>query len=137
LVVTPNAPEAEVLAGFPLVTEADLRRAAEAIRAMGPRIVVMKGGHGPASPDGFARDFIWDGATWTFVEAPRSPDRNTHGTGCTFSAAIAAGIALGLEPVAAIRQAKAYIAEAIRTAPGLGRGHGPLNHWAACREQET
>ncbi|MGC8763715.1 MAG: bifunctional hydroxymethylpyrimidine kinase/phosphomethylpyrimidine kinase [Acidobacteriota bacterium] len=129
-VVTPNVPEAEALVGFPLRTEADFRRAAEAIRALGPRVVVLKGGHSPVNPEGLSLDFVWDGREWEVLEGPRSPDRNTHGTGCTFSAAVAAGLALGLDPLEALRRAKAFVTEAIATAPSLGRGHGPVNHWA-------
>jgi hydroxymethylpyrimidine/phosphomethylpyrimidine kinase len=129
-VVTPNVPEAEALVGFPLRTDGDFRRAAKAIRALGPRVVVLKGGHSPLNPPGLSRDFVWDGREWEVLEGPRSPDRNTHGTGCTFSAAVAAGLAQGLELGLALRRAKAYVGEAIRTAPGLGGGHGPVNHWA-------
>jgi hydroxymethylpyrimidine/phosphomethylpyrimidine kinase len=129
LVVTPNVPEAESLAGFPLHSEADFRRAAEAIRHMGPRIVVMKGGHSPENPSGESCDLVWDGTDWWALSGARHSDRNTHGTGCTFSAAVSACLALGLPPAEALRRAKAFITEAIRTAPGLGRGHGPVNHW--------
>ena len=130
LMVTPNVPEAEALVGGSLVTESDFRRAAGAIRAMGPRIVVMKGGHSPVNPEGGSVDFVWDGETWWSLPGARHPDRNTHGTGCTFSAALCALLARGLEPADALRRAKAFITEAIRTAPGLGHGHGPVNHWA-------
>lgn len=130
LVVTPNVPEAEALAGFALREEADFRRAAEAIRQMGPRIVVMKGGHSPANPAGESCDFVWDGTGWWSLHGARHPARNTHGTGCTFSAAVCACLALGDPPQEALRRAKAFITEAIRTAPGLGHGHGPVNHWA-------
>ncbi len=95
LVVTPNVPEAEALAGFSLTPEADFRRAAEAIRHMGPRIVVMKGGHSPVNPDGESCDFVWDGTDWWTLSGARHSDRNTHGTGCTFSAAVCACLALG------------------------------------------
>ncbi len=130
LVVTPNVPEAEALAGFALETEADFRRAAERIRAMGPKIVVMKGGHSPVNPEGVSVDFAWDGETWRAFEGLRSSNRNTHGTGCTFSAAIAALLARGEAPMAAVEKAKAFITEAIRTGRGIGHGHGPVNHWA-------
>lgn len=130
LVVTPNVPEAEALAGFSLKEEADFRRAAELIRQMGPRIVVMKGGHSPVNPSGESLDFVWDGTDWWTLLGARHSDRNTHGTGCTFSAAVCACLALGHPPKEALRRAKAFITEAIRTAPGLGRGHGPVNHWA-------
>ena len=130
LVVTPNVPEAEVLAGRKLRGEEDFREAAEAIRRMGPRIVVMKGGHDPSARPGESVDYAWDGREWLPLRGERSPARNTHGTGCTFSAAVAALLAKGEEPMRAIVGAKAFITEAIRTAPGLGRGHGPVNHWA-------
>jgi hydroxymethylpyrimidine/phosphomethylpyrimidine kinase len=129
-VVTPNVPEAEALVRRELRDESDFRRAAETIRDMGPSIVVMKGGHSSTGPAGEAVDFVWDGATWTALRGARSGARNTHGTGCTFSAAIAAGLALGLDATEALQRAKAYITEAIRTASGLGHGHGPVNHWA-------
>ena len=130
LVVTPNVPEAEALCGFGLETEVDFKRAAEAIRQMGPRIVVMKGGHSPANPEGESCDFVWDGTSWWTLRGARHPDRNTHGTGCTFSAAVCALLARGMAPREALLEAKAFVTEAIRTAPGLGKGHGPLNHWA-------
>ncbi|MEW6757974.1 MAG: bifunctional hydroxymethylpyrimidine kinase/phosphomethylpyrimidine kinase [Acidobacteriota bacterium] len=133
-IVTPNVPEAEALAGFPLRALDDFRRAAEIIRAAGPEVVVLKGGHSPVNPGGISRDFVWDGRVWETLEGRRSGDRNTHGTGCTFSAAAAAGLALGLEVLPALRRAKAFITEAIRTAPGLGGGHGPVNHWASSSE---
>jgi hydroxymethylpyrimidine/phosphomethylpyrimidine kinase len=135
LVVTPNVPEAEALVGYALSTQEDFRRAAETIRAMGPRVVVMKGGHSPLNPEAASVDFVWDGAAWERLEGRRSSGRNTHGTGCTFSAAAAAGLALGLSPLEALRRAKAFITEAIATAPGLGRGHGPVNHWAGFEKE--
>jgi hydroxymethylpyrimidine kinase/phosphomethylpyrimidine kinase len=101
---------------------------------MGPRIVVMKGGHSPVNPPGQSVDFAWDGTEWHAFSGPRASDRNTHGTGCTFSAAIAALLARGVAPFPAIEVAKRFITEAIRTAPGLGSGHGPVNHWAAIDE---
>jgi hydroxymethylpyrimidine/phosphomethylpyrimidine kinase len=127
-VVTPNVPEAEALVGAPLATEADFRAAAQAIRAMGPSIVVMKGGHNPFTAPDLSVDFVWDGTEWMALSARRSPARNTHGTGCTFSAAIAANLALGLEPIDAIAAAKRYISVAIAGAPNLGHGHGPVRH---------
>jgi hydroxymethylpyrimidine/phosphomethylpyrimidine kinase len=130
LVVTPNVPEAEALAGHPLRSEEDLRAAAEAIRAMGPKIVLMKGGHDPSGPRAESVDFAWDGVEWRALRGERSSDRNTHGTGCTLSAAITALLARGEPPLRALELAKAYVTEAIRTAPGLGHGHGPVNHWA-------
>lgn len=129
-VVTPNVPEAETLWGRTLKSEADFREAAEAIRRMGPKVVVLKGGHSPVNPEGGSVDFVWDGREWLTLEGRRSSDRNTHGTGCTFSAAFCALLAQGTPLLDAARRAKAFITEAIATAPGLGHGHGPVNHWA-------
>lgn len=129
-VVTPNVPEAEALWGHSIETADDFRRAAQAIRAMGPKIVVMKGGHSPVNPVGESVDFVLAGNDWTAISGPRGSDRNTHGTGCTFSAALTARLAIGDDPLAAVRAAKAYITAAIATAPDLGHGHGPVNHWA-------
>lgn len=130
MVVMPNVPEAEALWGRRIETADDFRHAAEAIHAMGPTVVVMKGGHSPVNPEGESVDFVLAGDLWTSVTGPRGSDRNTHGTGCTFSAAVTARIALGDDPVTAVRAAKSYITAAIATAPDLGHGHGPVNHWA-------
>lgn len=129
-VVTPNVPEAEALWGRRIQTEVDFRKAAGAIRAMGPLVVVMKGGHSPVNPVGESIDFVLADDEWVAISGPRGSDRNTHGTGCTFSAAVTARIALGDDPVTAVRAAKTYISSAIATAPDLGHGHGPVNHWA-------
>ncbi len=129
-VVTPNVPEAEALAGLSLTRLEDFKEAAERIRRMGPDVVVMKGGHSRINPEGASMDFVWDGESWATLEGVRSPDRNTHGTGCTFSAAITAHLARGLPMMEALRLAKAFIGDAIATAPNLGKGYGPVNHWA-------
>jgi hydroxymethylpyrimidine/phosphomethylpyrimidine kinase len=126
LVVTPNLPEAEVLTGRPITGESGMREAARAIHDMGPRWVVVKGGHLPDSED--AVDLVWDGVDLTVMRSPRAPTRNTHGTGCTFSAAIAAGLARGLEPLEAIGRAKRFVTRAIDASLALGGGHGPTNH---------
>ncbi len=123
-VLTPNVPEAEVLTGLTIRTVDDLRTAAAQLVAMGARSVVVKGGHltGPAVD-------VWhDGLHWEEFSSERIHTPHTHGTGCTFSSAIAAGLANGLETGAAIRAAKAYVTGAIEHAPGLGSGHGPLQH---------
>ena len=127
-VVTPNMPEAEVLVGFPLVSEKDIQKAAEVIHAMGPEVVVIKGGHGPYFEQGIAVDRVWDGNKLTALIYPRHPTKNTHGTGCTFSAAITANLALGHPVLSAIEDAKKYISEAIKNNPNLGTGHGPVLH---------
>ena len=127
MVLTPNLPEAEVLVGRPLHTEDEIRQAARDILELGPRAVVMKGGHRA----GAARDLLFDGRDFNVFESERFDTPNTHGTGCTFSAGIAAGLARGLSLVDAVTQAKRYVTEAIRHATPLGHGHGPVNHsWA-------
>jgi hydroxymethylpyrimidine/phosphomethylpyrimidine kinase len=123
--VTPNLAEAEVLSGMPVRTLDDQREAARRIAALGARAVVVKGGHS-ASTD--IVDVLFDGRTFTEFRAERVPGTNTHGTGCTFSAAIAAQLALGRGIQEAIPLAQAYVANAIRNAPGLGKGHGPMGH---------
>ena len=124
-VVTPNLFEAEVLTGQRIETLDDMRAAAQAIRALGPRHVVVKGGHRAADPV----DVYFDGKRFAELRAERISTRHTHGTGCTFSAAIAAFMARGLAVDAAITGAKSYITQAIRHAPGLGSGHGPVGHF--------
>ena len=123
-VLTPNLPEAEVLVGHPIQTEDDIRAAARAIVDQGPRAVVMKGGH----RGGDADDVLFDGRTFHVLHAERVDTPNTHGTGCTFSAAIAAYLAHGLDVVGAVTRAKAYLTEAIRRSGPLGGGHGPVAH---------
>jgi hydroxymethylpyrimidine/phosphomethylpyrimidine kinase len=124
LVVTPNRFEAERLAGMKLDTRSDLEAAARRIHGLGARYVVLKGGR-DAGP---AVDLIYDGGDFIELTADRVETTSLHGSGCTFSAAIAAGLATGLDPIAACRRAKSFVTEAIRRAPGLGGGHGPLNH---------
>jgi hydroxymethylpyrimidine/phosphomethylpyrimidine kinase len=119
--VTPNLPEAEALTGM-----TDIRRAAERLVAMGASAALIKGGHS----DGDAVDVLFDGSAFTEFAAPRIDTRHTHGTGCTYSAAIAAGLACGLSLCEAVGRAKRFISAAIRTNPGLGRGCGPVNHHA-------
>jgi hydroxymethylpyrimidine/phosphomethylpyrimidine kinase len=125
LMVTPNAPEAERLSGVKVTDGASARAAARAIRALGPAWVLVKGGHlaGPV-----CEDLLFDGKAFTAFRSPRVNTRNTHGTGCTLSAAIAAGLALGAAPKEAAAEAVKYVAGAIRHALPLGRGHGPLDH---------
>ncbi|MGA2196703.1 MAG: bifunctional hydroxymethylpyrimidine kinase/phosphomethylpyrimidine kinase [Bryobacteraceae bacterium] len=125
--VTPNIPEAEALTGIPIRTLDDMRRAARRICEMGARAALIKGGHTPGED---STDILFDGAGWRDFPAPRIATRHTHGTGCTFSAAIAAGLARGQALDEAVARAKRFIQEAIRTNPGLGRGAGPVNHFA-------
>ena len=123
--VTPNVPEAEALAGIRVRSREDMLRAARAIQGAGAGAVLVKGGH----LEGDATDLLLDrsGAVHEFP-GERIPTNHTHGTGCTYSAAIAAGLARGLDLYAAVARAKRFIQEAIRTNPGLGRGSGPVNH---------
>jgi hydroxymethylpyrimidine/phosphomethylpyrimidine kinase len=124
-VLTPNLPEAEVLLGRPVRTREAMREAARALRAQGPRVVVVKGGH---LPGGEAVDVFYDGERLEELAAPRIDTRHTHGTGCTYSAAVAARLALGEAPLAAVRGAKDYLTEALRGAYAVGHGHGPVDH---------
>jgi hydroxymethylpyrimidine/phosphomethylpyrimidine kinase len=124
-VVTPNLHEAAVLADMSVKTEADMEEAARRIHGQGPRHVLVKGGHLAAS----ATDLLYDGRGFTRFPAPRLDSPNTHGTGCTLSAAIAAGLARGAPLVAAVGEAKAYVTAAIREGFGAGRGVGVLRHF--------
>ena len=124
-VVTPNIPEAEVLSGLQIKTSKDMRAAAYAIFDLGPSSVVVKGGHRTDR----AIDIFFDGERFMEFPAERIVTPHTHGTGCTFSAAIAAFLARGLSLHEAVAGAKQYITEAIRQAPGLGKGHGPVEHF--------
>ncbi|MBZ5607536.1 MAG: bifunctional hydroxymethylpyrimidine kinase/phosphomethylpyrimidine kinase [Acidobacteriia bacterium] len=127
--VTPNLEEAELLTGIEVRDIAGMRAAAERLRGLGPRAVLVKGGHLAGS----ATDILLHDGGWEEFAAERIETRHTHGTGCAFSAAITALLASGEELVAAVRTAKRYIGEAIRTSPGLGAGAGPVNHHAAWR----
>jgi hydroxymethylpyrimidine/phosphomethylpyrimidine kinase len=125
-VVTPNAPEAEVLAGMPIESREDMEEAGRRILARGPRVVLVKGGHmgGPESVD------IAVTGDGTFqLRGERFETTSTHGTGCTLASAIAANLALGKPLREALSLAREYVEGAIRHAPGIGGGHGPLNHF--------
>ena len=127
LVVTPNLPEAESLAGIPVASRPDMEEAARRIHRLGPRYVLVKGGH----LKGDAIDLLWNGKAFTAFRAPRIDSGNTHGTGCTLSAAIVAGLARGQAIGDAIRDAKAYVTRAIREGFAAGRGVGQLRHFIA------
>ncbi|HZP95920.1 MAG TPA: bifunctional hydroxymethylpyrimidine kinase/phosphomethylpyrimidine kinase [Candidatus Limnocylindria bacterium] len=129
-VLTPNIPEAEVLTGRTIRTDDEVREAARALLGLGPRAVVLKGGH----REGDATDLFVDVAREEWLPARRIETRATHGTGCTFSAAIAARIALGDEALEAVRAAKAFLTGALAHATPIGAGHGPVAHdWALRR----
>jgi len=110
-----------------------MREAARMLVDLGVRWVVVKGGHLGEGED--AVDLVYDGSEFATLRAPRVATRNTHGTGCTFSAAIAAGLAHGREPYEAIERAKHYVSRAIAEALPLGSGHGPTNHLAGVRSE--
>ena len=125
LVVTPNLHEAATLAGMPVTTEKEMEEAARRILTLGARTVLVKGGHLKDS----ATDILWDGTRFTRFPGPRIESTATHGTGCTFSSAIAAGLALGRDLADAIREAKAYVTAAIRGGFQAGHGVGALRHF--------
>ena len=124
-IVTPNLPEAAKLTGLAVATEDEKIAAGHALLAMGAKAALIKGGHGSGDT---LTDFL---VTATGVEAislPRLHTKNTHGTGCTLASAIATGLAQGMPLNAAVQRARHYLHNAIRTAPGFGAGHGPINH---------
>jgi len=125
-IVTPNIPEAEVLAGREIRSLEDMHTAGRAILSLGARVVLVKGGHaeGPESVD---VAILPTGAVE--IRGPRVATRHTHGTGCTLSSAIAANLARGLPELEAMQEARAYLEGAIRHAPSIGQGHGPLGHF--------
>ena len=124
--VAPNIPEAETLAGITIANEDARREAARRIVALGAAAVIIKGGHFP-SPD--IVDLLYDGRRFVEFRTTRVPGRSTHGTGCTFAAAVTAHLALGRPLEDAVPQAQQYVAGAILAAPGLGQGHGPMGHF--------
>ncbi len=125
-VVTPNLPEAEALTQMEIRSLQEMKEAARRIHRMGPRFVLVKGGHLESSDRSI--DLLYDGRQFHRYEADRIPTRNTHGTGCTFASAIAANLALGYSVPEAVDRAKAYVTGAIRHSLPLGKGHGPLDH---------
>ena len=125
LLVTPNIPEAEALSGIAIRTGQDMKAAAHRLVARGAKAVLIKGGHGS---DINCVDLLYNGDSFEFFSAPRIPTKNTHGTGCTLSAAITAYLAKETDLKSAVRQAKEYVTGAILHSLPLGKGHGPLDH---------
>ena len=123
--VTPNLPEAEALTGLPVRTVDDMMDAGHDILDLGAQAVLIKGGHLEGD---IVTDLLITPDDTLGWESPRIDTAHTHGTGCTLASACAAGIAQGMDLVDAVARARSYVLEAIRTAPGLGQGHGPLNH---------
>lgn len=126
-ILTPNVPEAEALTGLTIGSAADLRAVGEALLKLGPKAVLMKGGHldGAAMTDMLVTA---QGATLIGLGRERLDTPHTHGTGCTLASAIAAGLAQGVTLNRSVERAVAYVDRAIRLAPGYGQGHGPINH---------
>lgn len=124
--ITPNVPEAEALSGLRIRSADDMEEAAKRIAGLGARSVLIKGGHLEGSPV----DVLYTGAHMHRYPGVRIATRHTHGTGCTYSAAITAGLAQSLSLEDAVRRAKRFIQAAIESAPGLGGGSGPVNHFA-------
>ena len=123
--LTPNAPEAEALTGISVSDLGGQRRVGEALLMAGARAVLVKGGHIAGER---VIDLLVTGSGETLLEGPRIDSRHTHGTGCTLASACAVGLAQGMGLESAVARAWAYVAEAIRRAPGLGAGQGPLGH---------
>lgn len=124
-VATPNLPEAAALADMEVCDVGGMKRAAERIVGLGAAAVLVKGGHLPGDR---LTDVLLTADGFELFEDPRIATRHTHGTGCTLASAIAAGLAQGLPLIRSVERARAYVRKAIETAPGLGNGHGPLNH---------
>ncbi len=124
-VITPNVPEAEALLGTRITDQASQKAATQKLHSLGPRYVVIKGGHMAGDE---SVDVLYDGNDFTLFSVPRVRTKSTHGTGCTFASAITAGLARGMRINDAVSTAKAYVTEAIRTSFPIGHGHGPLNH---------
>ncbi|MEA3457652.1 MAG: bifunctional hydroxymethylpyrimidine kinase/phosphomethylpyrimidine kinase, partial [Candidatus Thermoplasmatota archaeon] len=126
LIITPNVFEAEIISGEKIRDIEDAKESARIIHKTGVKSVLLKGGHIPGEK---AIDILFDGKDYTYYESERVDTKNTHGTGCTFSAAIAAGLSKGLDIYNAVKVAKEYITRAIKNAPSnMGTGHGPLYH---------
>ncbi len=123
--LTPNLPEAEILAGMAINDLDMMKRAAQSLRSLGAQAVLLKGGH---LAGGTIHDVLATEDGIEIYHSPRIETSSTHGTGCTLASAIATGLAQGMALLDAVARARAYVQEAIRTAPGLGVGHGPLNH---------
>jgi hydroxymethylpyrimidine/phosphomethylpyrimidine kinase len=132
--VTPNLHEAEILLGREVGNVREMSRAARDLVEMGAGAALVKGGH---LEGGEAVDVLWDGRDERVWRRPRVPSRHTHGTGCTLSAAVTACLALGAPLADAVDRALEFVAHAIRTAPGLGSGHGPVNHFAPTRPPDA
>lgn len=126
-VVTPNIPEAEKLTGVAITNQKHKQEAAKRLSDFGAKYVIIKGGHDSGNE---AVDMLFDGSDFTELAGRRVATGHTHGTGCTFSAALTAGLAEGMKIEQAMLRAKAFIQAAIEDGISIGSGHGPTNHWA-------
>ena len=133
LITTPNIPEAELLTGMSIRNLSEREEAAKQLVQMGTTYALVKGGHDVDS--GMVVDVLYNGKTFHYLENLRVVTRHTHGTGCTFSAAITAELAKGSPVLAAVTTARAFIQAAIEDELGFGAGHGPTNHFAYQRRQ--
>ncbi|RAK23226.1 hydroxymethylpyrimidine/phosphomethylpyrimidine kinase [Anoxybacillus vitaminiphilus] len=127
-VITPNIPEAEVLTAMTIRTLEDRQKAAKRLHELGVKYVVIKGGHDEGESE--AVDLLYDGEEFSYFKSKRVKTKHTHGTGCTFAAAITAELAKGSNVKEAVQTAKDFIQAAIENELGIGHGHGPTNHWA-------
>ncbi|MBX9973982.1 bifunctional hydroxymethylpyrimidine kinase/phosphomethylpyrimidine kinase [Cytobacillus firmus] len=134
MVITPNIPEAEVLTDIRIRSLEDKKEAAKKLHHLGAKNVIIKGGHDEAKD--IAADLLFNGESFSEFKSNRIQTANTHGTGCTFSAAITAGLADGLTVLEAVDRAKQFIQAAIEYELGIGSGHGPTNHWAFNRRKK-
>ena len=125
--ITPNLPEASFLVGEEIKNVSDMERACVSLKKWGPRYVLLKGGHLPGEE---IVDILFDGEKFTLFPAPRVATKNTHGTGCTYSAAICALLSLGYPITEAVKVAREYMSEVIAHSLNLGKGFGPVNHLA-------
>lgn len=130
-IVTPNIPEAEVITEDTIVTEEDMMKACKKIYSLGAKSVLLKGGHLEGEPN----DLFYDGIDFHWFKGKRYNTKNTHGTGCTLSSAIAANLAKGTSLLEAVKYAKEYISIAIEHSLDLGHGHGPTNHFYTLYEK--
>ncbi|WP_340373102.1 bifunctional hydroxymethylpyrimidine kinase/phosphomethylpyrimidine kinase [Peribacillus sp. FSL E2-0218] len=130
--ITPNVPEAEVLTGLSIRTEQDFYKACLSLIELGSNAVLLKGGHAEGNPN----DLFYDGKNFHWIKGERIHTKNTHGTGCTLSSAIASNLANGQSLQESIVQAKLYISEAIRNSFSIGGGHGPVHHFHSFSKKE-
>ncbi|TLE02101.1 bifunctional hydroxymethylpyrimidine kinase/phosphomethylpyrimidine kinase [Helicobacter japonicus] len=124
-VLTPNIPEAQELCGFDIHNIQDMKKAAQCLYNMGAKAILLKGGHSKENAD----DIFYNGKDFHILPSPKINTKNTHGTGCTLSSAIACNLALGFDSLSAIQRAKEYVFNAILYSLNLGKGNGPTNHF--------